>query len=195
MEEDRFCTRCGSELPEGASFCAECGSPVGGDGSPSQSYGSPYSAPYVDRTRAGKGPGFAFIILLYGIVAIVFGLMDAVSYFGMTEASYNELIDYMSEIMGMDASGFLPVWTDGTGTLMGLSMVFLIVSGVLAIVCYVFCRKAESWKLAVLTCAASAVACLGISCFSLYVYLSIPLFVIGVLVTALLYSQRNTFKA
>ena len=191
MEGDRFCTRCGAELPDGAQFCAECGAQVGGGGNLNQPYGSPYDY----RERGRTGPGFSFVILFYGIFAIVLGLMDLVSGLGMNEAAYNDLIDSMSSMTGMDASTMVPAWTDSIPMLMSVSMGCLIVSGALAVVCYSLCKKAENWKAAVIVCAAASVACLGICSFSVYTYLGIPLFVIGLLITAMLYMRRDTFKA
>ncbi len=185
MEGNRFCTRCGAELMEGASFCKECGSPVGG-------YANPYPA---GGYRVKKGPSFAFLILIYGIMAVVIGLIDAVSAIGLTEEGYQEMLDMVSGTAGMDVSEYFPAWSSDMAVLMPLSMVFLAVSGAIAIFCYFKCKKAEDWKTCVILCAASSVACLGICCFSLYAVIGIILFVFGLVFTALLYASRNTFNA
>ncbi len=185
MEGNRFCTRCGAELMEGASFCKECGSPVGG-------YANPYQ---TGGYRVKKGPSFAFVILIYGIMAVVIGLVDALSAIGLTEEAYQEMVDTVSNTAGMDMSGYFPAWSPNMAVLMPLSMVFLAISGALAVYCYFRCRKADDWKTCVILCAASSIACLGMCCFTFYASIGIILFVFGLVFTALLYASRNTFNA
>lgn len=187
MEGNRFCTKCGAELIDGASFCKECGSPVG-DGTNPYAGGSGYG--YAVK----KGPSFAFIILVYGILALAIGLIDAVSSIGLTEAGYQEIIDTLSDTAGMDMSEYFPAWSSSMAVLMPLSMAFLAISGALAVLCYIKCKKADDWKTSLILCAASTVACLGICCFSLYVVIGIGLFVIGLLITVLVYTSRSSFS-
>ena len=121
--------------------------------------------------------------------------MDLVSSVGMTEEAYNELIRTMSDMSGLDAGSMMPAWSDSIPLLMSLSMASLVVSGALAILCYVFCRKAENWKAATILCAASSVVCLGICSFSVYTAMGIGLAVIGLIVTFMVYSRRDTFSS
>ena len=185
MEGNRFCTKCGAELPDGAAFCPECGATT----DPSAAA----AVPSYTRAVAKPSLSFAILILGYGILATVLGLMDALTTIGLTEAEYNDMISMMSDAAGMDMSGYMPVWTDSLPVMMSLSMGFLAASGILAIVCYIFCRKAEDWKLTLGLCLASSIACLGICCFSLYSFIGIPLFVIGILMTVLLYLKKGAF--
>jgi len=169
---------------EGASFCKECGSPVGG-------YANPYQA---GGYRVKKGPSFAFVILLYGIMAVAIGLYDAINAIGLTEEGYYELLEIASSTAGTDMSQIFP-WSSNMTVLMPLSMVFLAISGALAVYCYFRCRKADDWKTCVILCAASSIACLGMCCFTFYATIGIILFVFGLVFTALLYASRNTFNA
>lgn len=144
--------------------------------------------------KPSSGVPFAFLILIYGIIAVIFGASDLASALSLTEASYQEMIDLVSEMLGMDASGYFPAWSDGMPLMMSLSALFMLISGLLAIVCYFFCRKADNWKLTTILCAASTVAVLGMCCYSSYLTLSIILFVIGVLMTFMVYSRRGAFR-
>ena len=185
MEEYRFCTRCGAELPDGASFCPECGSPIGQDAASDPDY---HAAP------VGQGIGFlGVMILLYGILAVISGLMDMISSIGLTEAAYHDLLQELSNVAGMDISEFMPAWSDNFPLLMTLSTAFVTISGVLAIVCYYKCKNGGNWKTCVTLCAASSIACLGMGCFPFFLSTGVVLCTIGLLVTVLMYTRRDAF--
>lgn len=187
MEEYRFCTRCGAELPEGASFCPECGSPLGQGAVPNP--GS-YAAP------ARQGIGFlGVMILLYGVLAVISGLMDMVSSIDLTEAVYNDLIQELSNMTGIDVSEFMPAWSDNFPFLMTLSAAFATISGVLALVCYYKCKNGGDWKTCVTLCAASSIACLGMGCFPFNLSTGVVLCAIGLLVTVLMYTRKDAFPS
>lgn len=186
MEEKRFCTKCGADLPEGSSFCPECGAPVNG--------GEDYDYSYNDAPRKAAGaPGYAVIILIYGILALIFGAIDAINGFSFTEASYQELIDMLTEIGGIDASQYMPAWNDAMPIRMGMSMVFLAVSGILAIGCYWMLKIKKNWMNSLILCAASSFACLGMACSEFYLSFGIVLFVIGIVFTVLVYTSKDRF--
>ena len=185
MEENRFCTRCGAELPEGASFCPECGSPL--------DHGSVQNPSSSAIMKQGLGL-LGIFILLYGVLAIIYGIMDMTSSIGLTESSYNELVESLSEIMGMDMSQYMPVWSADMPMLMTMSMAFLTISGVLAIVCYIISKKRNDWKMTVILCAASAIACLGMCCFTFYASIGIFLCAIGLVMTAMIYTKKDCFS-
>ena len=133
--------------------------------------------PYVQRPQAKTGRfGLAPMILVYGIFATIIGLMDVVTYIGLDEATYVDLVNQMSEISGIDAWTIMPAWTPDMALLMTLSMACLTVSGVLAVACFAMCRKGENWKVSIMLCAASTVMCLGICAFTMFASLGIPLF-------------------
>lgn len=184
MEEKRFCTRCGANLPEGASFCSECGASVNGE------------APlHVDTATTGRCPSFAVMFLLYGAFAAILGALDAVSNFSLTEAGYNELIDELTSMTGIDMSDLYPPWSDDMPLRLGLSMAFMSVSGLLSIGCYFMCKIKMKWKESVILCAASSVSCLGMLCSDFYGMLGVFMFVIGMLFTVLLYTSKNRMGA
>lgn len=221
--QDRFCTRCGKELPEGASFCPDCGAPVdsaaagsaprsegfctrcgaimpaGSDrcpecGAPAGGGYGPQTAPYgYSAAPAKRMPGFVILFLLYGVFALVLGSLDAINAIGYDEAAYNSFIDSMDDIAGYDVSDMLPEWSSDLPLLMCLAMVFMAVSGALAIGTYYECRVKSDWKTATILCAASSVACLGMMCSEFYMSMGILMFVIGIIFTVLLYSSRNRF--
>lgn len=187
MEGNRFCTACGAELPDEATFCPECGANVNGTANP-----------YVHQNHASRsnGPGILpTFILIYGILATIGGLMDAVTYAGLTEGAYNELIDMISEMIGMDISSQMPVWTPSMPILMTLSSIAMLISGVLAILCYMKCKDGENWKVSVILCLASSIACIGICSYPLFASLGIPTLTIGILVTVLLYMKKDSFSS
>lgn len=182
-ESPAFCTRCGATLPEGATFCPGCGATVGDD-----------AEPYVQRPQAQTGRfGLAPMILVYGIFATIIGLMDVVTYIGLDEATYVDLVNQMSEISGIDAWTIMPAWTPDMALLMTLSMACLTVSGVLAVACFAICRKGENWKVSIMLCVASTVMCLGICAFTMFASLGIPLFAIGLVMTVLMFVKKDTF--
>lgn len=186
MEENGFCTRCGAELPEGASFCPECGSPLG------QGTMQNPSTP----VRMNQGVGILGIfILIYGVLAIIYGIMDMTSSIGLTESSYNELVESISEMLGMDMSQYMPVWSDNMPMLMTTSMAFLTISGILALACYVVSKKKNDWKMTLILCAASAIACLGMCCFAFYASMGVLLFAIGLAMTVIIYTKKDSFAS
>lgn len=225
--QDRFCTRCGQEIPEGASFCPGCGAPVGNSGStggatasegfctrcgaiiPAGSSSCPECGAPVDGgyaqgpyepPRYGYGgaparrmPGFVILFLLYGVFALILGSLDAINAIGYDEESYNSFIDSMTDMTSYDVSDMFPEWSSDLPVRMCLAMVFMAVSGALAIGTYYACRVKSDWKTATILCAASSISCLGMVCSQFYMSMGILMFVIGIVFTLLLYSSRNRF--
>ena len=119
--------------------------------------------------------------------------MDMISSIGLTEAAYNDLLQELSNVAGMDISEFMPAWSDNFPLLMTLSTAFVTISGVLAIVCYYKCKNGGNWKTCVTLCAASSIACLGMGCFPFFLSTGVVLCTIGLLVTVLMYTRRDAF--
>ncbi|MDO5853894.1 MAG: zinc ribbon domain-containing protein [Thermoplasmata archaeon] len=190
MEGDKFCTRCGAELPDGSAFCPECGSPVGGGFNHEAGAGYGYSDGYY-RQASRPALSFAPLILVYGILAAVFGLLIGISVAGLTEASYNELIQTMTDATGVDYSTLMPAWSSGLVLMLCATFFAMAASGILAILCYIQCRKAENWKLTVILCGASTAACLVVTVFSPVE--GLVMVIVGALMTYLIYNRKDAF--
>lgn len=186
MEGDKFCTKCGAELPEGASFCPSCGASITGQPSADQRYYDPM----MYGTEQDVRLGFSFFILIYGLLATATGLMCGVSYATLSEADYIEMVDYMSDLMGLDYWDYMPAWEDVW--IIITSMFAVAASGVCAIVSYVYCRRADKWKYAFYTCLAASVLVLAVCVMS--VLEGIMFCVIGLMFTYLIYSNRSAFS-
>ncbi len=185
MDGDKYCTSCGNLLPEGADFCPACGANIR-SGSVSNTGPNPY---------VGAGLGFSFLILLYGIFATIMGISGMFEGFSLTEAYYNDLIKIVSDMTGMDASAYLPVWTSDMPIKMGVSYGALCVSGILAIACYWYCRKATEWRTTVILCGAASAVCLVMLVSTMTSSMGIILFGIGVIFTLILYTRKTAFLA
>ena len=77
-DENKFCTACGAMLPEGAEFCPECGAGIGGRANPHAFAQGPG---YGMQQRSGP-PTVSILILIYGLLAAVFGI--SAIYLGLT---------------------------------------------------------------------------------------------------------------
>lgn len=178
-EENNFCVVCGAMLPPGAEFCPACGSGIDGK-----------SNPHVTGTRAGYtnsqsgGINVGIFILVYGLIALIYGLYSAYLGLTYTEASYNDLLQ-MAESMGM--GGMLPAWSDSIPTDFLISGILTIASGALALLSYWFCRQGGPRNYAV-------VACFAASVLSFW-FFSVVSIIVGLIVTFLLYRDKNMFTS
>lgn len=189
-EEHKFCTGCGANLPEGAQFCPECGKGVNGSTNPYQTYGGPnqYGQPVGKSTI----PTF---ILFYGVAGLVYGLIMLVESASLSEEYWNEMIEMISNISGIDASQYFPVWSDSIRTTMIVSSIFGTVSPLCALVSYYFCWKNGPWKNAMIFCGLATALILGIGIATQFLWTGVLLFIIGLYVTYRLYLDKDRYAS
>ncbi|MDO5862196.1 MAG: zinc ribbon domain-containing protein [Thermoplasmata archaeon] len=184
MEGDKFCTRCGAMLPDGAAFCPDCGANIDGSAPAGHGYGEGYG--YQPAPRV---PWFMVLVILYGVLATIGGLMAGCTYAAMDEAYYNDMIQMMSDMTGMDYSTLLPAWSDSMHILMTVSMFAIGASGIAAIASYVLFKRGDVQK-SIILCGAASVLTLVVCAVSPFE--GIAMFVIGAVITYMLYSARDT---
>ena len=176
-EENNFCVVCGAMLPPGAEFCPACGSGVDGR-----------SNPHAAEARAGYsgsqsgGINIGIFVLLYGIIALIVGVYGTYIGLTFTEADYNQIAE-MYESFGLA----LPAWSDSIPTEYLISGIMTVVSGALALLSYWFCRQGGPRTYAVVACLAASVLSYGF-----FSFISI---IVGLIVTFLLYRDKNMFTS
>lgn len=180
-EENRFCVRCGARLPEGAEFCPECGASVGGGGNPYVS-----QQPYQPRQSTAM-PRMTTYILIYGVLAVIFGLISLYTGATLNEADWNSMID-MYEEMGF--AGVLPAWDDFFRTQMLVAGACMVLSGACAFAGYWFCRQRGPRMYVVVACAVASVLTLGMMDVT-----SVILLIVGLFVTYMVYTDKTGFAS
>lgn len=180
-EENRFCVRCGARLPEGAEFCPECGASVDGGGNPYVS-----QQPYQPRQSTAV-PKMSIYILIYGVLAVIFGLMSLYEGAILSEADWNTMMD-MYEQMGFE--GILPPWDEFFRTQMLISGACMILSGACALAGYWFCRQRGPRMHVVILCAVASVLTLGMMDVTAVITL-----IIGLFVTYMVYNDKTGFAS
>lgn len=102
----KFCTKCGSEIPDGSKFCPNCGAPADTQQAPSASGASPAPAAqpagqgtYMQETgnpgqNSSAGHGLAIGSLVCGIVGVV-----------MWFTGYGSIISIILGIVGLVLAG------------------------------------------------------------------------------------------
>ena len=186
-DEHRFCVSCGAQLPEGSRFCTECGSSTDGG----------YTAPRMSGTIIKGGRSIVpIMILVYGIVGLLYGLSTLAESVAMDYSTYQEMAKMFDDIFienGYEPVSILPAWSDSTKMLLIVSAIFGTLSPLAALGSYYFCYKQGPKKNAVYLCIAATVLILGTCCFSTYIILSVPAFIIGALITYMLYNSKDVF--
>lgn len=190
-EENNFCVSCGARLPEGSVFCPECGTPLNGDAPPRASAARNLAGP----AKGGNG-AIPILILVYGILGLIIGVSSLFQAFAIDGAAYQSMIDQINQAFidsGMTPVDILPAWTDSTKTLMIVAAVFGTLSPLAALGSYFFCYKTGPKKTAVLLCVAATVLILGPCVFSTYTCMAVPSFIVGALISYLLYNSTDIF--
>ncbi len=179
MTEDngRFCTRCGASIPQGSSFCPECGSPIDGGVNPHMNQGR-YS-PVNDPMDANW-----MFILVYGILATVYGLMMLGIPSAIDQAMWDEIISQYGDI-------FAGMTYEAVMSSMYLGACFAIPSGVAAIISGYLCRIRSMWIVTIVLCALASVLAFGYG----GVLLGTILFLVGMLMTYRVYRSKQYFKS
>lgn len=134
-----------------------------------------------------------WIILLYGIVATVFGCMETWFYgTQMDEAQYIVMTGHLADLP-IDLSGFMPAWQDGAPALMTVSMVGLLFSGLLAIACYMSARRGQSWNVCAVLCAMSGAMGVFMCAHGLFVYPGLFVIIAGMFLVLAIYRTKDGF--
>lgn len=185
MTEDRHCVRCGNRIPEGSEYCPSCG--AGLDGS---AYETRAETVYMENRRGyGRRPDTLGVtptlILVYGILAAVFGIMLLVA---PSFVDWGSLADESGLYMGMTESEY-----SSSSLVMGA--VFLI-SGVCALIASILSKRRERFLLSWVSCLLASLVPLAMALVdSASVVLGIILCVIGLLMTYRIYSNRDSFSS
>ncbi|KUE74127.1 hypothetical protein AUQ37_06175 [Candidatus Methanomethylophilus sp. 1R26] len=158
----RYCTECGREIADGDKFCPYCGASAepdatsSGNWSPGAGYQqAPENARWLNDYRRVT----AYLLLLWGVIALIDGIYSAV----LSESSADTMIDALEdaglwengEYMGLDRNDFVNIIL--------VSSMAEIISGALALVSGHFTFRAQKYKLSLWCCLLSTIfACFGI---------------------------------
>lgn len=146
-ENGGFCTRCGSSLPPNSQFCPECGSAVDGGTNPYATGGRPRS-----QYRDGLDSTATFI-LIYGVLALIIGLMFVSMGVSTTDQMMQDAIDQAGY------GGMITV--ELMRTVMNVVGACMVVSGATALVAGFFSLKCRNLDIALFACVISSIAALG----------------------------------
>lgn len=189
MENQKFCTKCGANIQEGSAFCVECGAPVDGGTTP----------PSGQDMRAmammyGRPTLLLALYLIYGVLATIIGAMDTFTYMNMKESDYQSMIDTVKSTYGAYwdmLKDYFPEWSDSLHTKMVVSQACIMISGIFALCTYYMCKKGNGWKIAIVLSLAASVSCLGMCVMSMEMPMAILMFVVGMVLTYILYGKRS----
>ena len=144
--EDKHCVRCGQPLPAGSEYCPTCGAALDGTAyDRSQDF-------YRDRVGfgrkevdMGKTPT---LILLYGVIATLIGIVITAES-GSVESIWNEVAD--------DSGLYFGLTMAQTETALLFTGVFLLLSGLCAIVSGYLANKMVQYRLCLILCVLACV--------------------------------------
>ncbi len=184
MNDNDYCMKCGARLPEGSEYCPECG--ASRDGSP---YKKQVETVYVDRQGYGRRPDTLgrtpAIILTYGILATLFGLL---MFLGMStiESTWDTLADEEGLYMGVTMAEFKSM-----ATLCGAAF---LVSGICAMLCAILAKRRQMFMVCLILCIVASVSLLLMAAADTgSAVLAVILMLIGLLMANRIYSNRDSF--
>lgn len=183
--EDRHCVRCGEPIPAGSEYCPTCGAAL--DGTPYNRVETFYS----DRVGFGKGDdtlgNTPKLIMIYGVLAVIVGIVSLAAY-----ASLPGRWDALADANGL-CYGMSLAQTQTATMYMG---VFLLISGITALVSGYLSGKRSMYIVSLVLCIIAAVAPLGM-CLGLVplIVWGIILCLIGLLMVSRIRDNRKFFTS
>ena len=192
-DEFKFCYHCGANLPDGSAFCPECGAKLDVESMPAANISRP--AP----TTSGKNPlsPFPILILIYGILAIIGGLVSLL--FAISIDSLLETLDEMVKAGQIDQAAYDELYNAINSFFVSPQVAFswmgciLLASGILATLAGVKSSDLKEWKISVSCCAAAAALPLLLLPFDILNAILLPL--VGFLMTYMLYKNKDKFNS
>ena len=111
-EEDmsnQFCSKCGSEIPEGSAFCPNCGNPVAPAPQPQPQPQPQYQQPayqqpvYQQAANVGAQPN----LLVFGILSLVFDIIVGIILGAIGRSKGKAYIAQGGQLTGASKVGFI----------------------------------------------------------------------------------------
>ena len=164
-------------MAPGIQFCPYCGADLNGGGA---------------HTAKGSGSGnldtVRVLVLLYGVVAVGFGLIAIVSGLAITEEMIQSLIEQMEEINPDYASALENLDVDAVKSSLYLEGGAIFASGVCALLSSMFVKKLTNHPMATVLCAVASILSVGL--FPLCI-VTIP---VGLYMTYRIYKSKSVFS-
>lgn len=144
--EDKHCVRCGESIPAGSEYCPTCGAALDGTAyDRSQDFYRNRVGFGRKEVDLGKTPT---LILLYGVIATLIGIVITAES-GSVESIWNEVAD--------DSGLYFGLTMAQTETALLFTGVFLLLSGLCAIVSGYLANKMVQYRLCLILCVLACV--------------------------------------
>lgn len=158
----RYCMECGREIADGDKFCPYCGASAepGAAAPGDQLSGTGYQQPpenarWLDEYRRIT----AYLLLLWGIIALIDGLYSAV----LSDSNADTVMDALDDAGYLDNGEYMGFGRDDFRNIILLGSIAEIASGALALISGHFTYRAQKYKLSLWCCLLSTIcACFGI---------------------------------
>lgn len=174
-EEAKFCAYCGANLPSGSSFCPECGSSVSGGANPYRPAASPNASNPLDTV--------ATFTLIYGIIAVILGLICVLVGFAFDQSLVDELIAQFPEL-----EAELSAWDVGLmRTESIVAGILSVASGGLAIVAYGNMKNLVKWQMTFILMILSSILSIG--------FIFLISVAIGLIMCYFVYKNKDAFSS